>query len=167
MNYKRTTQIPNVLFDKHLPNLTESELKILLIILRQTNGWRAPKGNGRKTRDRITSNQFQSKTGLCRRVVSKAIQSLIDKNLIAVTDYEGNLLSSPKQRTGKSYLYYQPVHEMSSTCAQKLPIPAHQSAYNKTKKLKKTKLRREPAEYSNPQHIRDLMKPVAFRLRKN
>jgi hypothetical protein len=39
MTYKHTTQVPNILFDTHLRELTESELKILLIVIRQTIGW--------------------------------------------------------------------------------------------------------------------------------
>lgn len=40
MIYQQTTQVPNVLFDTHLPNITTlSEIKILLVIIRQTNGW--------------------------------------------------------------------------------------------------------------------------------
>jgi hypothetical protein len=36
MNYRQTTQIPNVIFDVHL--ISFSELKILLYIIRQTYG---------------------------------------------------------------------------------------------------------------------------------
>ena len=45
MTYKQTTQVPNELFDIHLPDLTFSELKILLFIIRQTYGWRLKNGN--------------------------------------------------------------------------------------------------------------------------
>lgn len=36
---KNSTQVPNILFDQYLPKLTEAELKIVLVIIRQTNGW--------------------------------------------------------------------------------------------------------------------------------
>lgn len=108
MRYQQTTQVPNILFDKYLPHLTDSELKILLIIIRQTYGWIRKDGKGRKTRDRITHRQFCTKTGLCRRVVSKSIQSLVEKKLIKVTDSKGEKLHESKQRAGRAYLYYQP-----------------------------------------------------------
>jgi len=38
MNYKSTTMIPNAVFDM-LNTLSEKELKVLLIILRETIGW--------------------------------------------------------------------------------------------------------------------------------
>jgi hypothetical protein len=36
---KKTTQIPNIVLDQYLKILSPSGLKILLVILRQTNGW--------------------------------------------------------------------------------------------------------------------------------
>ena len=58
MHYPQTTQVPNALFDKHLPNISHAELKILLIIIRQTYGWIAPQTKQRKLRDRISHGQF-------------------------------------------------------------------------------------------------------------
>lgn len=106
MIYKETTQVPNILFDTHLPNLTESELKLVLVILRQTNGWIDRRTGQRKTRDRISHSQFMKKTGLCRRVVSKALQSLVDKGLIQITCQYGNSLQLPEDRKGVTRMYY-------------------------------------------------------------
>ncbi len=107
MNYKRSTQVPNILFDVHLPHLKESELKILLIIIRQTYGWIRSDGK-RKEKDQISYGQFIKKTGLSRRIISDAIQSLIDYRIIHVRNYNGGLLTDPKQRKGKAMLYYSP-----------------------------------------------------------
>ena len=143
--YKRTTQVPNIIFDKYLPNLKESELKILLIIIRQTYGWVNTKTGKRKTRDRITQSQFIKKTGLSRRVISKTIKSLVEKKLIIASDFERKELYDSIDRKGKSYIFYSfhPVHILTLTCAQSTPEPVHNSAYNKTNytKEKKTKLR--------------------------
>ncbi len=38
LGYKQTTHVPNEVFDKWLAILTESEIKILLVIIRQTYG---------------------------------------------------------------------------------------------------------------------------------
>ena len=64
MTYEQTTQVPNILFDLHLPSLTESELKILLIIIRQTYGWIDRYTGKRKLQDRISHSQFITKSGL-------------------------------------------------------------------------------------------------------
>jgi hypothetical protein len=147
MTYKQTTQVPNFLFDTHLRELTEAELKILLVTIRQTLGWFDSATGKRKSRDRITHNQFKQKTGLSNRIISKTIQSLSVKKLIQITDFEGKQLHQPNDRKGKSYLFYgvqNPVHLTTSTCAQKQHEPMHGSAYNKTNytKLNETKLRR-------------------------
>lgn len=113
-----------------------------LIIIRQTLGWQQKKTGKRKQRDRITHSQFVKKSGLSKRVISKTIQSLINKTLILVTDYEYNKLLSPMSRQGKSYLYYEvihkPLHLTTSTSARNAPKPMHQTTYNKRKLSKET-----------------------------
>ena len=107
MKNNHFTQVQNIVFDKLLPSLTMAELKILLIIIRQTNGWLDETTRRRKTRDRISHSQFIKKTGLSRRIVIATIQKLIDKELIKVTDDKGVSLHSPTERKGKRRLYYE------------------------------------------------------------
>lgn len=111
MIYKQTTQVPNILFDRYLPTLTESELKILLVVIRQTYGWVDKKTRKRKTRDRISHGQFMQKTGLSRRVISKTLKSLVHKELVSVTDQYGNVLNESGDRKGMARMFYsfQPV----------------------------------------------------------
>jgi phage replication O-like protein O len=143
MQLKQSTQVPNIVFDKYLPNLTGSELKILLIIIRQTYGWIDKRTGKRKSRDRISHSQFITKTALSKGVVSKAIKSLIAKRIIQVTDYRGHPLSNAKDRKGKFVMYYsfQPVRKVIQPCADFVPGPMRKVVYNKTNytKLKKTK----------------------------
>jgi len=139
MKYQKTTHVPNIIFDVHLPKLTFSELKILLYITRQTYGWKLKNGK-RKHRDRITYGQFVTKTGISRRTISETIQSLITKHLIRVTDYKGNILHSPSQRKGKVGIYYTPLLQTNAinsnkVCKQK-HIPMQNRVYNKTKQTK-------------------------------
>jgi len=113
MNYQKTTQIPNVFFDFHIPKLSGSEIKILLIIVRQTYGWIAQNGK-RKKRDRISYSQFETKTGISRRVISHSIQSLIDKKLIRASEFGGKVLLLPSERKGKNCIYYTPLLQTSA-----------------------------------------------------
>jgi phage replication O-like protein O len=142
MNYQQTTQTPNIIFDTYLTQLSFSELKILLYIVRQTYGWKTKDGK-RKKRDRITYGQFQSKTGLSRRIISQTIQSLISQQLISVTDYQGTSLHYPNERKGKVSIYYAPSIQ---TCAIKSTnvckhkhIPVQNMVYNKTNSTKLTR----------------------------
>ena len=155
MTYEQTTQVPNILFDLHLPSLTEAELKILLIIIRQTYGWIDRHTGKRKLYDRISHSQFITKTGLSRRVISKALQNLVSKGLVSITCRNGNILSGGDARRGKISLVYstnickkipEHVHFSTSTCAQ--------SAHNKTNYTKEnnTKLR-----MNRPVHIGEII----------
>jgi phage replication O-like protein O len=121
MMQENYTKTPNIIFDQLLRELNNSELKILLVIVRQTYGWRDSKSKEYKKRDRITYNQFISKTGISRRIISIAINSLFKKNLILITNTTGNVLDVPKDRKGRYFIYYspllKPVHSQS-TCAK-------------------------------------------------
>lgn len=106
MNYNQTTQVPNILFDKYLPELTESELKLLLIIIRQTYGWIDKRTGKRKSRDRISHGQFTQKTGLSRKAITGGLKNLLDKGLICITNHSSNFVSTVEERRGKILLFY-------------------------------------------------------------
>lgn len=118
MIFQQTTQVPNVLFDFHLPKLTESELKLLLVVIRQTNGWIDKRTGKRKTRDRISHGQFIQKTGLSRRVISKTLQTLVDKGLVNVTDTRGLSLHKAEDRKGMTRIFYAPMFQIASPKSQ-------------------------------------------------
>ena len=144
MNYKQTTQVPNIILDKYLGNLTHSELKVLLYIIRKTFGY-ITRNKKRKTRDRISHSQFIEATGISRRSLPSTIQSLILKQLITVTDYQGNLLHTPDSRKGKLGIFYAPCTTTYAIRSNKVCKRKHKprqiGLYNKTKepKLKEQK----------------------------
>ena len=102
-------------------------------------------------------NQFIQKTGLSKRAITKSLQSLVNKSLIQITDYDGTILRLAKSRKGKSYLYYsfvQPAHFATSTSAQKALTPAHKRAHNKSN-MKKEKETKEKLQFAK--HISSLI----------
>lgn len=129
------TPISNILLDNFISTLTGSELKILLIILRQTVGFH-------KQRDKMTYVQLQKKTGLSKRIITETIQSLINKNLILVTDYQNKPLENTGDRKGKILLFYSsPLStsaENSTDQCTKRHHPVQKSAYNKIYITKET-----------------------------
>ncbi|MBS1619282.1 MAG: hypothetical protein JST76_12230 [Bacteroidetes bacterium] len=146
MEYKRTTPVPNAFFDHWLPRLTESELKVLLVVVRQTYGWIDRQTGGRKMRDRISGWQLRQKAGLSRRIVTKAVQSLSDKRLLEASDYKGNPLPFASDRKGKKYLYYRvlvPDFSAKDSCAPSAPEPAHKGAHDKTNSTKEIRTRQQ------------------------
>ncbi len=106
LEYKETTSIPNIIVDRYLRILSFSELKILLVIIRQTYGWIDKKTGRRKVRDRITHRQFMEKTGLSRRTITRNVKKLVNRGLVSVGDENGRMLLLPKERRGKMTLYY-------------------------------------------------------------
>jgi predicted transcriptional regulator len=153
---KNSTQVPNIIFDLYLPTLTESELKILLVIIRQTNGWIDRYTGKRKKHDRISCTQFMSKTGLSRRAISNALKNLVSKGLVSITCQNGNMLNQTDDRRGKTSLLYsmnlckkipEHVHLTTQTCAE--------CAHNKTNYTKETitKLR-----MNRPVHVGEIIK---------
>lgn len=99
MNNKGYTKIADVLLDTWLSDLSEAELKTLLVIIRQTIGWN-------KARDRISHGQFKKKTGLSGRSITRAIESLSDRNFIIITNNTGQALNAQERRY-QTEIYYQ------------------------------------------------------------
>jgi phage replication O-like protein O len=149
MTLEKTTPVPNAVLDAYLMNLKYAELKVLLVVIRQTYGWVHPKNpKKRKEFDRITIETFVKKTGCSRRAVSDAIDSLIKEHLIDVLDYDGNCLMAPSHRKGKSFLYYKPklqkpMQNLPISCANFSKKPVQKLHISKESNLKKTETNAE------------------------
>lgn len=103
----RMTPVPNEVFDKYLCELQPGELKVLLVVVRQTLGYAQGKqSKKRKVRDWISSSQLEAKTGYSRRTISTAIDQLVKRGLIRVMLCSGESVTTPNDRRGKR-LYFQ------------------------------------------------------------
>lgn len=71
------TKVPNHLIQVLLPTLTDTELRILLILLRQTTGWNKPNATVV-----LPYRKLMVRTGRSSETVWKAVQSLRTKGLI-------------------------------------------------------------------------------------
>ena len=127
------TPVPNNLFDYHLKTLTPSELKVLLVVVRQTLGYYDPITGGRKKVAWIARSVFSSRTGLSNSYVSKAIDKLAHKGLIIITGHNGIALATSASRQLQQRLFFQcaisnhkktsqPSEEMSRTSEVSLPF---------------------------------------------
>lgn len=138
---KNSTQVPNILFDQYLPKLTEAELKIVLVIIRQTNGWIDKFTGKRKTRDRISQSQFKLKTGLSIRTISETLKKLSKRGLINITGQYHESLNSSLDRRGKTKLFYsiQDMQLTTNTYANGVQKDMQNGAYNKRNYSKENK----------------------------
>jgi|GEM_PF-1338021 len=141
--YKNTTQVPNELFDVLLKTLSSSEHKVLLFIIRRTIGIRDPDSpTGRLERAWISQWLFCRACSLSGRAVSSAIDTLVKKSLIEVSDIAGHVLKTKSKRRGISRLYFasrlrlevKPSSKVSEAACQK-PV-----TFSHTIKLKQIKL---------------------------
>jgi hypothetical protein len=150
MSLKNTTPVPNIFFDRYMAQLSSSSIRVYLKIVRNTFGWRNENGYPKK-RDWISHSQF-SKVGLSNRSVTNALDELIEKNLITLTDYSGNPLITPKQRKQAQRIYYSIVDNYENNASRN-------AKYDKTKaqNLRPTKEISIPKYDANermPDHIR-------------
>jgi len=104
---KRSTPVPNIVFDSLITHFSGSELKVLLLIIRKTLGWYDHETKRRKERDWIALSQFQQYTGLSNVSVWKAVDSLSKRHYILVTDNHGHVLLNAEDRKGRQKLYYE------------------------------------------------------------
>ncbi|MFD2565915.1 hypothetical protein [Pseudotenacibaculum haliotis] len=110
MAYFYRTCTPNELFDKHL-HLKEVELKVLLVVIRQTYGYYDKKRGRHKEWDWLTISFFVKKTSKSRKAIGLAIQLLINKRLIMVKNERGMLVHTPELRRLSKKLYFKTTLE--------------------------------------------------------
>lgn len=128
--YRNTTQTPNELFDHLLKELTLSELKVLLTVIRKTLGQVDPRDATRRLeRAWISQGLFVRCCGLSGRAVSTAIDSLVRKGLVEVTDGQGRALRTKWERRGSNRLYYASLlrlgHSKGKTCENPCTCPVN------------------------------------------
>ena len=115
-----TTPVPNVVFDTYLRELKLAELKVLLIIIRQTLGWENKRNKSeRKEMDWISNSQLVHKSGTSARSINDAIRILSDKRLIEVISQYGEILDSAGKRKGQQKLYYRLTNANFATVESK------------------------------------------------
>ena len=104
-----TTPVPNDIFDRVMPTLRDTELRVLLIVVRQTVGWQAGPGSSqRKDRDWLSQSQLRRRTGRANGAVSRAVEALVKKGLVHVTDRAGKSMNTPvERRRHLGHLYFQ------------------------------------------------------------
>ena len=145
MELKNTTPVPNGIFEQ-MGMLSGTELKALLLITRNTLGWKDQSTGKRKQRDWIAHRQFVEKAGISDRSVTSAIQGLIDKGLIEATDRVNNAMNHPKDRQKCPQVFY----GLTVNNQEKLTDTPAKNLQNRPQGLRTTK---EILQNSSPQEL--------------
>lgn len=110
MAIPNTTPTPNELYNGEMKKMSDTELRVVLIVTRATLGWEIDKKTGmRKQEDWINKTQMIKKTGRSGRHISKAIDSCIKNNWIETRNKDGDILDTKNKRQRLGYggkMYY-------------------------------------------------------------
>lgn len=114
---------PNSIIDELLPELSHSELKCYLCVLRKTKGWN-------KEEDAISVSQFMKVTGLSNKAVISACESLVEREILERKSGDRNTgiysIKTYKSATGeKSSL----VKNFPSTSEKSSPVTSEKSSH--------------------------------------
>ena len=88
------TKVPNLLLDTLMPNMRDTELRVLLVLVRSTTGWNR---DGRRVP--LTYRRLSLLTGRHGEAVGKALASLAERGLIH-SDGRGRVTVSGESRAG-------------------------------------------------------------------
>ena len=155
-----TTPVPNDLLDRVMPAHRDTELRVLLVVVRQTLGWQdGPDPSRRKERDWLTQSQLMRRTGRASEAVSAAVDGLVRARLIEVQDKWGRPLATPaERRRSLGKLYYRLRAEFGDN-SLRLPESEHAKP-NTTKETVTQKYRADQRIVDNP-----VEKPFVIRTR--
>jgi phage replication O-like protein O len=87
------TQVPDVVLDQWLPQLSGSQLKVALAIVRWTRGWR-------RYSHTITTRRLAAHCNLSQRSVRRATAALADAGVIRILP---NTAGTPARQTANTY----------------------------------------------------------------
>jgi predicted transcriptional regulator len=74
------TKTPNIIIDKLMPMLRDTEMRVLLILLRSTVGW-----NRGEHPVMLSYSMLMQRSGRSSEAISKALKALEDRGLIHIT----------------------------------------------------------------------------------
>lgn len=105
--FSRTTPFPNELIDQAMPRLSDTQWRVLSVVVRQTLGWHDPQTGSRKVRDWLSQSQLKARTGRNTEALAAAIDALVGQGYLVVEDEAGHPLDAPqKRRAYRGRCYY-------------------------------------------------------------
>lgn len=100
-----TTPTPNWLLNGEMKKMNETELKVVLLVIRKTLGWYDPLTKGRREQDYISQSQFMEFTGKSNRAIATAIDSCVKTGWIIARDRNGVACDTPEKRRRRKVWY--------------------------------------------------------------
>lgn len=110
-----TTPTPNWLYNGEMKKMTETELKVVLLVTRKTLGWFDPMISERKLQGYISQSQFMEYTGKSHTAIAQAIQGCVEHGWVIAKDRKGNLCNTSEKRRRRKVRY-----QLGSVFTQKI-----------------------------------------------
>ncbi len=138
--------VPNAVVDALLPDLKDTEIRVLLFVLRQTQGWTDPRTGRPKARDWLTHGRLKRATGRASEAVSAAVDVLVRHGLVVVEDAEGRPLpTAAERRRLAAALYFRPGPQLAEAAA---PIIDPVGRKTEIRKAKTTKDKQDNIDFA-------------------
>ncbi len=145
---EKTTPVPNDLLDLVMPTLRDTELRVLLVVVRQTLGWQdGADTSQRKTKDWLTQSQLMRRTGRASGAVARAVNTLVQSGLISVLDRFGAPLLTPAERRRHLGRLYYRLESRKGT--PKSPLKSEHAKAHTTKETETQKHRQSKKSVDN------------------
>ena len=147
-----TTAVPNVVLDSVMPTLRDTELRILLIVVRQTIGWQDGLDPAkRKEKDWLTQSQLMRRSGRANGAVSHAVDALVRAKLIDVLDRWGMPLATPAERRRHlGHLYYRLHQNTGSASNEVKPTKSEHAKAHTTKESRNKNIKAKSQVVDKP-----------------
>lgn len=101
-----TTPTPNWLYNGEMKKMSDTELRVVLLVTRSTLGWIQDKVTGmRKQEDWISHTQLIERSGKSSSAISRAVNSCVNHGWIETRDKNGNILKTPNERRRRRVFY--------------------------------------------------------------
>ncbi len=148
-----TTPFPNFLLDKVMPRLTDTEWRVLVVIVRQTFGWSIAPGV-RKKADWLSHFQLKQRTGRQSAAISRAIAILVRSGLIAVRDMRGRPLYTPEMRRRSHSRMIFSVHPLATSASfqKRFGLSRFRTSISENNKRNRYKIKTTTREVVHREH---------------
>ena len=101
-----TTPTPNWLYNGEMKKMTDTELRVVLVVTRKTLGWEEnPETGMRKIEDWISHKQLIEQTGKSSRAISMATDNCVRMGWIETRNKKGEILITPTERRRRKIYY--------------------------------------------------------------
>lgn len=138
-----TVPFPARLLDQAMPRLSDTEWRLLCVVVRQTLGWYDKETGGRKDKDWLTQSQLVARTGRSGRAVSESVAALTAQQMIQVLSDGGEALLTPEERRGYFGRHWFQMHPKwrdaltADTHKREVRLPASHRPYDETTQANK------------------------------